>query len=184
MAEDLSAIKARMGSVVTRGECTGKHKALEEGVSRSMSEVKEELRRGLTELKKGTGQSFPAITSAMLAAAAPAHEMTPEEMEAALAARAEEKAEKRRKLVSWYLGTAGAVLAILGVFGAFTYKVVLTLDRMQHAVSAQPDGLRRELQQIAAKQPKVIYLPAPPQPGRDIDDQPRRAIAPPRRNPR
>lgn len=182
MASDLVLIKGKMGSVVTRGECTGKHRMLSENLAGSMGEMKEELRRGIAELKKGTGQHFQSITPAMLAAAAaaPAHEMSPAEMESALAARTEERAEKRRKLITWYIGTTALLLGLLGTTGAFVYKMVLTLDRVQTAMASQPSALRREIQQAASKQ-KVIYLPAP-NPGRDDDGTPLRAL--PKRTPR
>lgn len=193
MCDDLAHIKGKMSSVVTRTECTGKHKMMEEALARTLGEVKQELRQGIAEIKqKTTGQAHPAITPEMLraAAAAPPHDLTPEEMEAALAARAEDRAEKRRKLITWYLGTAVVGLGLLGTIGTFVWKTVLTLDKVQQTMASQPTALRREIEQAAAKQQKVVYVRVPvPQPkdmvdGNGVrDDDPRPAHPPPKRIP-
>lgn len=165
---DVATIKSRMQVVVTRGECTGKHKLLEQSLARTMTEVKEDLRQGIKDIKKGS-EEHPCITPAMLAAAVTPHELTPAEMEAVLAARAYERAEKRRKLVAWYVGTALAVCGLLGVLGGAVYKVVVTLDKVQSVVAAQPAEMRRQLQSST----QVVYVPMP-----IIPDAPVEPVAP------
>jgi len=154
---DVATIKSRMQVVVTRGECTGKHKLLEQSLAHTMTEVKEDLRQGIKEIKRGS-EEHPSITPAMLAAAVKPHELTPAEMEAVLADRAAERAEKRRKLITWYVGMAVAACGLLGTLGAFVYKVVVALDKVQSVVAAQPAEMRRQIQS-ASKQ--VVYVPVP-----------------------
>jgi len=191
MCDDLATIKGKMDQVVTRTECTGKHAATEASLSKAVDGVRDDLRRGLADIKKGSRVDHQAITPEMLAtaAAAPPHVMTPVEMEAILGERAEVRAEHKRKLVTWYLGTGAALLGVLGTFGGFVYKTVLTLDKVQNAVASQPSELRREIQQAttaAANRPqKVVYVQAPGvKNGTDEDGKPLPAPAPRRPAPK
>jgi len=191
MCDDLASIKGKMDSVVTRTECAGKHASTEAALARAVDGVRDDLKQGIAAIKKGTGQSHQAITPEMLAAAAaaPPHVTSPAEMETALNCRAEERSERKRKLITWYLGTGVVVLGLLGTVGGVLYKMVLAVDKVQSALAAQPGELRREMQQAAAtastKQPKVIYVQAPGVKDRtDEDGNPLPAPAPRRITPK
>ncbi len=159
MAEDLASVKKTMDMVVRRDECSGKHRIMEEALSRSISDMKEELRRGIIDIKRTTSQNV-AISPQMLTAAnnTPSNPFDTADIEQALQERAEERAEKRRKLIAWYLGFAVAIIGLTGTMGAFIHKTVLTLDKIQTVVASQPQELKEQLQKNA---PKVVYVKIP-----------------------
>lgn len=185
--EEIKGVKGRVTelsrSVVRVDECTGRHRLVADAiggvktevggvrdhVNALMTEVRDELRQ----IKKGTtGQAHHAISPDMLraAAAAPAHELTPAEMEAALQSRAEERAEKRRKAITWYIGTAIGLATILGGAAVGLAKLVRTLDGVQSAITATSKESAREIRrELAAQPPKVVYVDRTPTPAPDPD---------------
>jgi hypothetical protein len=180
MSDDLSQIKSRMSKVILRPECTAKHQIVEQHISKTLAEVKEELRRGIQDIKKSTtGQNFAAITPAMFTAN---QNLTPDEMEAILKEREEERIAKRRKAITWYLGVAITLLTLLGAVGTGLWKMFGTMQNINAVVNAQNTEIKGISNLAKENKSKIIYVKVPVS-DEEVDVTPRRKQPPRKRTP-
>lgn len=151
---------------VKNPECTQRHVA----IAQSLSMMKSEL---IAELKKGTGNypSVAAITHAGAVQGAPGmaelsqkldavlQQPTPtfDEFRAQLDALTEQKTEKKRKTVQFFLAVILGSITLISALGACAVKVLSYMNAMQ-ATMVQQTEQQREIQRELHKKPKVIYL--------------------------
>lgn len=152
LTEDVKEIKDQLSKTVTTPECVEKHRQ----VSRTMEVVKGEI---IAEIKKsGTGTSHPAVTHEMLkAASAP----SVKEMADALEEKAEEKKEKRRKVIVTWLSIITAISGLIvgGVVGA--YKIAVFANKLESTVSASTEEVKSELKKSKNNNSKIVYIKIP-----------------------
>jgi hypothetical protein len=163
LTEDVKEIKEQLGKTVTTPECVEKHRQ----VSRTMEVVKTDI---IAEIKKsGTGVAHPAITSEMLkAASAP----TVQEMATALEEKAEEKKEKRRKMLAVWVGIITGVVGLFSGGAWGVYKVAVYATKLETLVSTGNQEVQSEIRKN--KNSKVVVVKFPPLPTKNDD-----AVEPP-----
>jgi hypothetical protein len=85
--------------------------------------------------------------------------ITVTEMENAIEQRKEERAEKRKKAVTFWLATISTASVLIGGCAIGVYKVVLFMEKINNTVAAQGQEIRAASQNT----PKVVYVKVPDQ---------------------
>lgn len=144
ITEDFREVKEQLAQTVTKPECTQRHVV----VAQSLDAMKKDI---LAEIKKPTGH-FNAITPEMIRAA---NAPTMSEIEETLALKNENNAEKKRKLITFWLITLSTGITLISLCIVGVYKFVLFMDKLENVVTSQSDEVRSEIRK--AKQ-NVVYV--------------------------
>lgn len=149
LSEDFRDVKDQLTQTVKQHECTQRHVV----VAQSLDAMKKDL---IDEIKKvPTGTNHPAITPEMLrAASAP----TVQEVEKALEERKEEKADKKRKAVTFWLATISTGIALFSGCALGIYKMVTFMNKVETTVAGNTKEVRSEIQK---NHNKIVYVTVP-----------------------
>lgn len=135
ICEDLAYVKRQINDLVSKEDCAIARKSLNEICAKSMVELQEELANQLPDLIKNAisvkdAKLIPCIESEDLAKIIT------------------DRAETRRKLFAWYLGTGAIIVGLVSTCGIAAYKISVSVDKMYTSVQAQPDLIKNEVERI------------------------------------
>jgi hypothetical protein len=184
---DFKDVKEQLSKAVMDDECTMRHVA----VAKSLEAMKKDI---VAEIKKvPTGQDHKIITPAMIreyqaalqrgdsegpylpSAQMKDNKITVADVEAAFEEKQEAKAEKKRRLFSFWLAAISTAVTLIGGCAVGFYKIAIYINRLESAISSNTQEVRSEIQK---SQPKVVYIKTPTVVYPDSGvPEPRRAVA-------
>lgn len=139
ITEDFKDVKDQLSQTVAKPECTQRHVV----VAQSLDAMKKEL---IAEIKKTpTNQGYPAVGS----------KLTMKEVEENLEQRKEVKAERKRRVVTFWLITVSTITTLLGGCALGLYKMSIFLNKLEETVSNGTQQVRSELKN---SNNRIIYV--------------------------
>ena len=182
LRDDVQDIKKQMVSTVTRSECGDHVREMNEG----LRALGAEFRKTVIEMRRSpTGSTHQTVSTAGMAAPLPntaERYISSEDLDAQVRRINEANADRRRRMIGWILGSAVAIITLLGFVGTVAWKVVTTLQGVQDSVQRQQQPVkdkdtldfnrailqkllaqedRREAARLAAAKAAPGYVPEP-----------------------
>lgn len=171
LTEDFKVVKEQIAVTVKQPECTQRHVA----VAHSLDAMKKDL---IAEIKRvPTGVTHTALTPDVIQAyqsargkgeltgpfvippAMPNQPLTVEDVENAIEEKKEEKAEKKRKAVTFWLATISTGVALFSGCAVGIYRMVTFMNKLEETMSVNTQEVRSEIQKTKNK---VIYVHVKP----------------------
>lgn len=167
LKEGFKEVKEKLDETVKQITCDNRHEELDVSLSKLKLEIVAEIKRS------ATGEYHRALTPEVMRAYQTAHArgdltgpftiplkpleqpLTVGDVEAAIEERKEEKAEKKRKAVTFWLASISAGVALLSGCAIGIYKLVSVMNKLETVVTTGTQEVRSEM---ARTKKQIVYV--------------------------
>ena len=189
LKEGLREVKNKLDNTVKQVTCDEKHEALGAALSSLKDEIVKEIK------KTPTGMNNPALTPEVIEAYRVAHQrgdltgpfsiprvmpdqpLTVADVEQAIEEHKEEKFEKRKKAITFWLATISGLIGLIGSCSVVSYKAFKMASKLEASVEASSKEIKSEFKRNNSRQ--VVYVQVPIYPDARVVEP----AVPPRRLP-
>jgi hypothetical protein len=146
VTDDIKDMKDKLVETVNKEDCTMRHRI----VADSITGLKKDI---IAEFKRSPSKEYVQITNDMLR-----HNKQPtiEEIEEELQKKEEERAEKKRKQITFWLTSIVAAFTLITSFSIGLYRLFSYVSRLDANLTSTSSELRKEIQYN--KQSKIVYI--------------------------
>jgi len=133
ICEDLIYVKNRIHNLVSKDDCVITRTLENASYNKTIIEIREELSKQCSDLKDTAYNQKNSRTVTY---------NNPSDISQILA----ERAEGKRKIIAWYLGTSTIIVGLISTCGITTYKVSVAVDNMRSVIQQQPILVKNEVE--------------------------------------